>query len=149
VLIVIVHRNIPGLSPTKITPEIAGTKKAALDIILEVNKFLISVALAIIGFLGTVILGKIQYTKGRLANSLVLTSCLFSLISLYLGYELYNILITELSNSIVDFNVPEIDFLRKYEFISIIISAGLFILFINKTIKISNDEAVDTVHTMD
>ena len=119
---------IPNREPALIET-IPENKKLAISIINEVNKFLVSIAFIIIGFFGNAIFGKIEVQLTNRLNTIFFISSIFSLISIYVGYELYNSIIEGLINGVVDLDSSYIIYLRKFQFISVIISAFTFLIF--------------------
>jgi hypothetical protein len=104
-------------------------QKTAINIVIEVNKFVISTAFLILGFFGSILVGKLVINRNKIGDAFLFSSCVFALISIFLGYYLYDALITHLNNQIVDMETYHIQWIRRVQFFSIVSSAISFIVF--------------------
>jgi hypothetical protein len=126
------------------------TKKIAISTLMEVNKFIISVAYIIIGFCGSVLAGKIFTKRTRASDFFLFLGCVLALIAIFLGYYLYDTLILLLNNNITDLEEDTILWIRKWQFFFIVSAAISFLIFIyNNSLKITLSNEPDLEKEMD
>lgn len=106
------------------------TRKIAIDTVVEVNKFVISVAFIIIGFLGSILIGKLIVKRNSFDSALLYLSCIFGILAIFFGYLIYDGLVILLNNSISDMENDYIEWLRRAQFICVISSTLTFLIFI-------------------
>jgi len=149
ILGIFIYNLLPQYSPGVVADPTESQKKA-LDIIVEGNKYLISIAFIILGFFGTVMIGDKKVRKNFFLNILLLVGAALSVLSLIFGYELYDSIITQVQSEIWDFKSDRIIKLRQYEFITLILSSVCLIIFIYNVFisyKSSTDEAPKNSYT--
>lgn len=112
--------------------DMSDLQKESLSVLVEMNKLLISLSLLAIGAIGSFILNKnegLQSSKGWVLSILAM-AMLFSVISIYCGYELYSNILEMLSNEMFEPNNPLLAVPLKWQFASFILSVVSFAFFI-------------------
>ena len=127
----LIYFTIPKL-PTAPPQDVNDAGKLSVSIVVETSKFLISIAFVIIGVLGGSIIGKTTITMENNAFRFLLffSSIVFAAVSLVYGYLLYDKTLVLFSSSVPDINADVIQFCRKRQFVTLVLSALFFIWYL-------------------
>ncbi len=131
IISIFIYRDIPIKQPAITATVVDPGTQESLNILIETNKYLISIAFIVIGVIGgSVIKDSENFKKGVLFITLFLISNIFAIVSLVYGYLLYNEIIDVFSNSISTINTERIIYLRKKQFLCLIVSVITFSWYI-------------------
>ncbi|MGB8192040.1 MAG: hypothetical protein WCF67_08980 [Chitinophagaceae bacterium] len=127
-IIIAIYFFLPDPEGGEATTTVVPTMKEALDIVVEMNKFLLSIAFIIIGIQGGAIIGKV---KLRLRLSIHLEILFFlstvtAVMSIFAGYYLYEMLVVHLTNELPDLKAGPITYLRNMQFMLMLASVFFF-----------------------
>jgi len=150
----IAYFSFPEAEPAEQIESIPATQKEALGIIIEMDKFLVSLALIVLGVLGGSIIGqvKIQLPSSTFMEILFFSSIITAIASIFSGYFLYSTTVDLLINNIVDFKTKPVTWFRNLQFISLLVSVFLLAWYVFNCyleIKKSSNENFFDFHTMD
>ena len=122
----------PSPKPTIEIQQLNQLQEKSIEIIIEMNKLLISLSLLVIGGIGGFLLQKYQTLKieSLIQIVIVVLSMMFAVSSIYFGYVLYAKLVEMLSNSMFDISTNLIEEPQKFQFFSFLLSVILFGLFV-------------------
>jgi hypothetical protein len=128
IIALLVFASIPDPVPAMLKPDVDASTKQSVDTLIEVNKYLISIAFVVIAVLG----GAVISDKGSVIQKnflliiLFFASNLLAIVSLVYGYLLYNEIIDVFSNQISSVTTERISYFRQKQFISLIVSVVAF-----------------------
>jgi len=122
-------------------------QKKSIEIVIEMNKLMISLSLLVIGGIGGFLLQKYQVIKIRSIPQkiIIVFSIVFSALAIYFGYLIYSKMVETLANNIFALAGNLIDQFQKYQYYSFLLSLILFGLFvINETTHSMNGKSNET-----
>lgn len=103
-----------------------------IDLLIEMNKYLISIAIVIIGALGSIKIGKqkVEMKETLWTIGIYFTSILLSCVSLLFGYILYTKIYNLLAHNIVNMLSSQLIDVRNYQFLFLMLSTVFFLWYL-------------------
>jgi len=111
---------------------LSDLQKKSIDIIIEMNKLIISLSLIVLGALGGFLIQKYQVVKIKslMGKLIIVLSIFFSALSIYFGYVIYSRMVEMLSNKMFNPASNLIELSQKFQYYSFLSSLILFGLFV-------------------
>lgn len=118
--------------PSVAVDKLNNLQLKTIEIIIEMDKFLLSISLLIIAGIGGLLIQKYQAIKIKslFQKVIILISFLFAISSIYFGYVLYFKMVEMLSNNMFDAKNALIEQPQRFQYYSLLFAVIFFCIFV-------------------
>lgn len=130
ICLVVFVPDLPKPDPGLQAGNLSDSSKAAITVLVETNKFVISLALIMIGAIAALLFKRdMEFREHALSMTLAVAACVCAMLSVYYGYNLYIFLINQLGNKLFKLD-PKLVAQLNSQRLWFLLSAGIFVLLV-------------------